>query len=251
MIKIGFLSLIASVASAQSWTPASPYAVPSSFHALLRDPAPDGAENFVNQSSPNCLRVLHPHLTQGRIFESSVLERFVRPLREFPAEATRGGKFYHYTNAPAMSEIAKTSAFGDIFSYIRSPRTILSALLFFYVATDKRSSAHYGYLRAKVEFDPSALVLITAANQAQDPTPAKAKELIEDDIVRRSPDLHACRLRDGGVTNNGVLVLLAAEAKGVGLISYFGIDNDYQKRGLQWFQVLGPWAIKKMTVENK
>lgn len=239
------------------WAVAAP--AQSSFHSLLSDPAPDAVEFLTERRNPGCVAILRKHLRAGHRFESRALDQFVIPLSKFQNPRTRSGNFYHYTDAQEMFSVAQDSNFESVFAHIRGEvRDDRSTYhqVHFYVATDDRSSASYGNIRVRVNIDPETLVLMTAGDSPLRPGSAMmAKKRIEDDLVRRYPDLEACRKHEIPGWDNGVLVLLAAETRGVGLIAYFGIDNAFGAqfnvaRGTQWFQVLGPSAIRKMEASR-
>jgi hypothetical protein len=155
-----------------------------------------------------------------------------------------------------MLAVAERSSFDEIFEYLHSSRS-KSGEDFLYVATDPKSSSGYGPYRMKVHFDPDTPVLVVSGDlEGFSSDHRELKKSIEDEIIGRYPELEGCRKRWPEVKTNGILVLLAAEARGVGLIAYYGVDNKqvgWFNAGYkaQWFQVLGSWAIKGMSQEKK
>lgn len=225
----------------------------SSFHSRLMNNGPDNVKSNLPAA---CVQAVREVVTQGQNFLTQSLDQFVLPLAQFPHEASRTGVFYHSTKAPEVGVIAKSSSFEEIFLFLRTVPTGVAYefpyLWFFHVAADVESSRVYGNLLARVHVSPNSLVLMTSGGlPGQDAAADAAKASIEDELIRKFPNLSHCKSNlPPEPWENGILVLLAAEAKGVSLISQFGVGNRYNHQpGPQWFQILGPWAIQKMEVQ--
>lgn len=237
------LSLARSSAEAKEWTPRSPYNYPSSFHRLILSSSSNGVQQMLG---PFCLPSLQKHLQNGDLFVSPTLEKYLMPLSRFENESVRSGTFYHYSGNSKMQFNVLTGTYDSLFAYIRKNAEPGSAG-FLYVAADDKSTRRWGSYQYKFQFDPDALVYVWAGAMPGETADFSffSSAIVNKELVNAYPDLEEC-------SSSLILPYLAMEERGVDLIAYFGINNSTSglSVGFQWFQVLGPWAIRSGSMKQ-
>lgn len=234
------------------WTYRSPLKYPNSFHSLIMS-----NQFFQKKFNPECVTAIHHHLQKWDHFESPTLRRFTTQLKDFPIAEASDLEFFHYTKSTDVEQIAKNRAYDRLFSYARIREAKFQKYtyddLYFYVSADARSTAPFGPIQMKVYFAPDTLILYPTGDG---PGGGVASESvfnsIQDELIARNPELGSCREKQVFPYEKNILMILAAEAEMIGLIAYYGINNVHNKNasGVQWMEVLGPWAIKDMVRGN-
>lgn len=239
----------------QSWNPKTPLVYGSSFHSLLWNQN----QHIINQMalSTSCVNAIRQHLSSGDNFYSKTLLSYTLPLEYFPDEETKDRAYFHYTNS---TDAFNNTRKGEVESNFRFLRTLNQMHSWYiYVASDENSSTQFGNMKIKFTFKPGVRIfLIREGYYGHDDQYTNIHVAIENDLISQDPNLAACRNLGYGkdVRSPSILLRLAAEGTGVGGIAYIGIKNRYpgqicvQCQGVQWLQLVGPWALESVSTNQ-
>lgn len=240
------------------WTPRSPLKFKSSFHSLASANEVNTIQRYL---SGTCVSAIKSFLQRGGDFSSTMMRtRFIGRLKDFPVAEAQDLEFFHYSKSTTVMDLLKNRDYEPLFSFPRNRyQTSYNGYeeqdWFFYVAADSASSSSYGPMQLKVYFHPDTLVFYQQGDAAgQSPRYQETATSIQDELIRKDPQLEYCRTSSRSAWAKGILVLLAAEAEHVGLIAYYGVKNQAafgsKAPGNQWMEVVGPWAIKDIVPGN-